>query len=288
MANQQIVKCELTDSVIYEQDAIRTKSGYISILGEQMFLSNRYEYLKSKRWQNFALYLLPYLLAIFFFVFAVIMAYTNLDGGEYVVISVGLADVIIFVASAAVFMTKHNVLDDIGDPEAIVVEVTGSIDVDSGTVSAYGRAYDAYSSGQIASIFVNIVKFVFVFVALVLLSWLYWIIYIVRRVHTKKTAQKLIDTMNRTPQTMTGIIICACDQKGFEVFDSITSENGEDLCIQQKYYNTFWLNGTIYGLFGNPNDVSTCDIVEVLPGYDNRIITDESQKEELLQKYKSL
>jgi len=294
----EVLQCELTDALVYKSDAIPTKTGFISISGKYAFYNNRFEYLSKKKVKNFIFYLLPYILLAIVFILLAIMEYLipgDNSNVEIVMTSIAgystLATMILFFISSILFMQNNDLTTIIGNPENTIYECSGTIDVSTGTIqSSTVTSYDSYSGIQVMEMIGNIFKFILVYVCLVLLGWIYWIIYTVRLVGAKKKSEKiLLDLMQRGDEVLTNVLIC---EGSAGVLDSdsiyIKYKNGQRVEGRLKYYNTFYYDNVIYGLFNYEDDETGFEMVKVLPGYDGYAIESEEEFNRLVKIYKEL
>ena len=294
----EVVECELTSAFVYKSDAIPTKTGFVSISGKYAFYNNRYEHFSKKKGKNFVFYLLPYILLMIVFVILAIMEYLipgENNEVEKIMTSISgytiIATMIIFLVSAISFMRNNDLTTIIGNPENTIYECSGTIDVSTGTIqSSRVTAYDTYSGIQIIEMIGNIIKFVIVYILLVLLGWIYWIIFIIRMMGAKKKAKEILfEIVNKGEDFLTNVLVCEGTAQVLTPEDVyIKCKSGTRLEGNFKYYDTFYFDNVIYGLFNNIEDENSFEIVKILPRYQGYVIESEEEFTKLINIYKEL
>lgn len=289
----RIVKCEALKMLVYEEDAIKTNTGYISTFGMWNSLTARYDALEERKVVNVFCYLLPGLLFALWCVLTEVLDAVNPTGEAAFIIFTIICSILQYGAiglgifASIRWLKAKDMIQDIGNPEALLIESKGTIDLDTGHVSVSTTSEDVYSDRQIIDIIMNIIKFIIVFAAIFALGWLYWIIYMVRKSATKKRIKQLDEQIahgESADYTLTAVNIMMVNDKALDKkMQVVKDSDGEYVNFTFSFLDTFIHDGIIYAIFQKEEDKYL--VVKVLPGYNSKAVEMDSEFKEVMDAY---
>lgn len=283
---REVFECQITGAYVYADDAIETKEGYISPLGKYVIFKQRYEELQAKSKEYFLWYMLPFLFMFSFFVVALIFSLImdGLPSGDIILTICFLADLIICFLRARKSLKDGSMLYDIGDPEATLYE--GTL-YESGSFTISSRA--VYSTDQKAKMVSNILWTIIGTAFFMLFNWLYWIIYMARKGSLKRKIDNFEkENIYEHPYKITSMMICNPCEDAIEYIPdykvTLISE-GKRVKKHYSFLGVMVFKGKIIGVFTLPEKPDFLLFVEVLPGYKNKVIIDETLWDAVYQEY---
>lgn len=274
--------CDISGDIFHEEDGFRTKDGFISLKGLYLFYNARFEYLKTKRIRNFFLFLFPYLFPITILILGIIQNIFNIPIlFDWLALALMVAPIIIFGIGAKMFLSSKMLFQEIGDPERTVLQLTGTVDLENGAITATSRAYDEYSGTQWVLMLLNILLFIVALIVNVAVGWIYYLFYIIRRHRYKRLSKATIDKIvTLPPERLTMFFACEKEQQeGFQIY--LVDQNNEYIDGDFKFKTTFYSENRLYTVFACANEENKVFMYEILPGYVPRLIDDDEEFEKV-------
>jgi len=274
-----IYECFGCRSFVYGQDAKIVKGKPFCIVCYREGMRNIYDNRKSKIKGNFLLLGLPLAIAILFWIFAVLcMAFPDSEWLAYIMLGcLGAYAVNIFI-SAYLFTSKFDLMSEIGDPEGILIEVSGKYDPSTNSIDGTGRVYDTYTAGQTLSMLGNIFKFLLISVVIAFVGWIFFFVLLIRLNHTKKLLHEADIDYDATFGNKYKVTCALCCHGPFEDEDASEFEYVVNDLEGNEYANLTYQVSLVY-----ENKIAclctTSDkhvlIFYILPGYKHQIVDDD-------------
>ena len=105
----------------------------------------------------------------------------------------------------------------------------------------------------------------------------------------KKAKEILFEIVNKGEDFLTNVLVCEGTAQVLTPEDVyIKCKSGTRLEGNFKYYDTFYFDNVIYGLFNNIEDENSFEIVKILPRYQGYVIESEEEFTKLINIYKEL
>lgn len=271
-----IYSCSACDTFVYGQDAVIYKKKLYCKTCYLLGMSNLYDTRKARMKANFLTMFLPFIFALLFLASSFLgVAFPDESWPAYIMLAFLLAFVINVCVSAYLFTAKFDIMSEIGNPEGVMIEVSGSINADSGRVSATGHVYDTYTAGQTISMFGNIIKFLIIVVVVAALGWLFFIGLAIRLAVTKKKLQKAKLLFGDALDDKYKITCALCCHGPFDEdqgFEYVIGTSEIDEYPNLIYRMTMIYENQIVALCSTQEEELI--IFKILPGYKHQIVED--------------